>query len=415
MTTTTTIVAPYNNDNPQFVNLSQGKTRYLLDRFPTLSTNNNNNSLAENNDVENHLVVCVHGIGSYSYTWHFLSEHILSSASSALVVNDSINTNDDCDENDKKKKSNKKMSVQVLRYDLYGRGLSDDPPVNHDAPLFVDQLFELLSALEFVDKQKKDGDDDTTAYRSNNVRITLLGHSMGGGIAVAFAEKYPDLIDRLVLITAACTPFSLPFGAGLLKVSRLGEWIYGAKNYLSDARSAIRQEFYDSAASERGIEWILKHKDMVDQQKSSASFLNSFRNFPLQGLSDALVRVGQLFAEKRVLIVWAMYDTTVPPTDCFMEFWKAFPSRTNHQFIIMANCRHTLHQERTDDMNTIVSNFVLGGENNDMDRLIRNVKVVDNWAECEMLDQNRDRKYRNFWEQFDKDHSASDKNRYRIV
>lgn len=37
--------------------------------------------------------------------------------------------------------------------------------------------------------------------------VALLGHSMGGAIAVHLAAHAPDLIERLVLVDAACLPF----------------------------------------------------------------------------------------------------------------------------------------------------------------------------------------------------------------
>jgi len=41
-------------------------------------------------------------------------------------------------------------------------------------------------------------------------RVALLGHSMGGGVALHLAARYPARVDRLILCDAACYPAPLP-------------------------------------------------------------------------------------------------------------------------------------------------------------------------------------------------------------
>ncbi|MEI2624295.1 MAG: alpha/beta hydrolase [Giesbergeria sp.] len=70
---------------------------------------------------------------------------------------------------------------RVLRYDLFGRGLSDRPNVKYNIRLFVNQLKDLLDALHLKE-------------------ITLLGLSMGGPISASFIAQYPQYVSRHVLI-----------------------------------------------------------------------------------------------------------------------------------------------------------------------------------------------------------------------
>lgn len=39
--------------------------------------------------------------------------------------------------------------------------------------------------------------------RNNLGRITLLGHSMGGKMAVAFASTFPELVEKLIVVDIA--------------------------------------------------------------------------------------------------------------------------------------------------------------------------------------------------------------------
>ncbi len=65
--------------------------------------------------------------------------------------------------------------------DLVGYGYSDRPKVDYTPALFIDSIRQLMDHLGLQ-------------------RASLIGNSMGGGIAWAFALTHPDRIDKLVLI-----------------------------------------------------------------------------------------------------------------------------------------------------------------------------------------------------------------------
>ena len=69
----------------------------------------------------------------------------------------------------------------VMSVDVRGRGDSDwGPPGEYTAPVYVNDLALMLDALELD-------------------RVTLIGTSMGGIVAMIFAGGYPDRVERLVL------------------------------------------------------------------------------------------------------------------------------------------------------------------------------------------------------------------------
>jgi pimeloyl-ACP methyl ester carboxylesterase len=94
---------------------------------------------------------------------------------------------------------------RVVRYDLYGRGYSDRlKGVRYDADLFDRQLLELVGKLKV------------------KTPLTLVGLSLGGAIAVIFAERHPELVKGLVLSSPG--GFPTPMTASqklLLKLLRL--------------------------------------------------------------------------------------------------------------------------------------------------------------------------------------------------
>ncbi|WP_212523800.1 alpha/beta hydrolase [Actibacterium sp. MT2.3-13A] len=163
----------------QFATLSQGVTHYRWD-----------------GPARGPVAVCVHGLASASYVWEAVVR--------ALTM----------------------MGFRVLRYDLYGRGLSDRPAGRQDAEFFLRQLRDLL------EDQGLAGD------------LTLLGYSMGGGIATCFAADEPHRVDRLILLA----PAGLGHDPALLhrlarSVPLFGDWlmqVLGGWQIRRDARRAGR-------------------------------------------------------------------------------------------------------------------------------------------------------------------------------
>ena len=108
----------------------------------------------------------------------------------------------------------------TIAVDLIGFGGSDKPvDVNYTIEKFADFI------LEFIDKIGLNGDDG---------KITLVGHSLGGYIAVEFAIRNKELIEKLVLMDSS----------GFLKgpTPLLEQYLYAAKYTSYDnVRSVFEQ------------------------------------------------------------------------------------------------------------------------------------------------------------------------------
>jgi len=71
----------------------------------------------------------------------------------------------------------------VIAPDLLGHGRSDKPRADYSVAGYANAMRDLLSVLD-VD------------------RATVIGHSLGGGVAMQFAYQYPDRCERLVLVSS---------------------------------------------------------------------------------------------------------------------------------------------------------------------------------------------------------------------
>lgn len=69
----------------------------------------------------------------------------------------------------------------VIAPDLLGHGASDKPRADYSAAAYANGMRDLLTLLDVE-------------------RVTIIGHSLGGGVAAQFAYQFPHLAERLVLV-----------------------------------------------------------------------------------------------------------------------------------------------------------------------------------------------------------------------
>ena len=207
------------------------------------------------------VAVCVHGLTTPSYVWGPVAEGLA------------------------------RMGFRVLLYDLYGRGYSDRPGGPQDAAFFIVQLEELLES------QGVKGD------------ITLLGYSMGGAIATAFAAHAPDRLRRLVLLAPAGLGHDLgPVARLVTNHDWLGRWLMLAW-YGRSYRMAL--------AAERGQPSAIDN--IVDLQEAELDY-RGFRGAVRASMRDMLDREQE--EEHRditregvpVLAIWGREDEVIPIT-----------------------------------------------------------------------------------------------------
>ena len=102
------------------------------------------------------------------------------------------------------------VGYRVLMYDLYGRGLSDAPKGPQNRAFFLRQL------------------SDLAAYHGLRDNITIVGYSMGGSIATAFAAENPHCIKQVVLVAASgLVTNESRFGRFCRCMPLLGDWAHG--------------------------------------------------------------------------------------------------------------------------------------------------------------------------------------------
>ncbi|GED99481.1 alpha/beta fold hydrolase [Gordonia crocea] len=97
-------------------------------------------------------VVLIHGIGDNSSTWEPIMARLAS-------------------------------DYTVIAPDLLGHGFSDKPRADYSIAAFANGVRDLLWVL-------------------GHERVTVVGHSLGGGVAMQFYYQFPSMVSRLALVAA---------------------------------------------------------------------------------------------------------------------------------------------------------------------------------------------------------------------
>src|SRR6201991_3067451 len=92
----------------------------------------------------------------------------------------------------------------VIAPDLLGHGKSDKPRADYSVAAYANGMRDLLSVLDIE-------------------RVTVVGHSLGGGVAMQFAYQFPHLVERLVLIGAGGVTKDVNIALRLLALALGGE------------------------------------------------------------------------------------------------------------------------------------------------------------------------------------------------
>jgi pimeloyl-ACP methyl ester carboxylesterase len=227
-----------------------------------------------------------------------------------------------------------KAGYRVLRYDLYGRGYSDRPTVTYNADLFDNQLWELLTALNLLKK-----------------KIKLIGLSMGGLIAINFADRHSEVIEKVSLVDPAGFPIHKQEVMPLLKIPGLNKIIFkkaGIKRILE--RSPIN--LYQGIHNPKYEDYRAKFLVQFQYRGIGQALLSTLLNMPLHTALEtykSVVNKGiplQLF--------WGEFDEVLAcPSQNFLK--EHLP---NAEFHLIPNAGHTSNYEQPDAYHQLLLPFL---------------------------------------------------------
>ena len=220
---------------------------------------------------------------------------------------------------------------RVLRYDLFGRGLSDRPRGRYNIDLFVRQLKELLDAL-------------------NINQVSLVGLSMGGAISSAFTVNFPERVRKLILIDPIgirSAPFSWIYKAAMLP--GISELILGMVSTDRIVRSITASFFHPEHIE------IFQEQCRVQMQYRGfkRGLLSTLHNKAINGFPTVYRQLGKL--DIPVLLIWGRNDQILP-LEQSRDILSAIP---HAEFHVIEGCGHIPHYEKPEEVNPIVQQFLI--------------------------------------------------------
>jgi len=215
------------------------------------------------------------------------------------------------------------QKFRVVVPDQIGFGSSDKPLINYRVATYVDFLDKFLQVLKVE-------------------RASLVGNSMGGWVAAAYALKHPTKVERLVLVDAAgfAPPkeFDLSILSGLNPSTReqtkmLAGMVFFNPLFKSDAAVDAMLEQRISAGDgytiQSLVESIHRGEDMLDG------------------------RLGGI--KQPVLLVWGREDGLTPLAREGERFRKEIPQA---QLVVFEQCGHVPQVEKAAEFNAAVLKFL---------------------------------------------------------
>ncbi|TWS25065.1 alpha/beta hydrolase [Tsukamurella sputi] len=184
----------------------------------------------------------------------------------------------------------------VIAPDLLGHGLSDRPRADYSVAAFANGVRDLLCYL---------GID----------HVSLVGHSLGGGVAGQFAYQYPEMVDRVAFVAPGGVDhhvapllrlLSLPLAEQLVALTALP----GAKEFLATAllaAAAVPNPVRSDAVQLR------RALDRMPNTASPHAFTRTLRSVvDLRGQVVTMRDRCYLTAEVPTLIAWGADDSIIP-------------------------------------------------------------------------------------------------------
>ena len=184
-----------------------------------------------------------------------------------------------------------KEGYHVLRYDLYGRGLSDRVRAKYTARFLAEQLRDFVSATipgkEFV----------------------LVGTSMGGIVTTTYVSLFDPPVKKLVLLAPAGMRYRVPFIIRLARVKGLGEFLFALAKHRQERACAAEMLKSGVAAQE---EYRKKYSYYAQFKGLRRCTLSSLRHTLSDFESSARGYDGVAKKGIPVLIIWGTEDKTMP-------------------------------------------------------------------------------------------------------
>jgi pimeloyl-ACP methyl ester carboxylesterase len=229
-------------------------------------------------------------------------------------------------------------SCLAIAPDLLGHGRSTKPRGDYSLGAFATGLRDLMEALDIP-------------------AATIVGHSLGGGIAMQFAYQFPERCQRLVLVdSGGLGPEVTPIlRAATLPGSELVLGLATSSRAQSIARGALRRMRSLGVPTPQSLPSVTHHFLGLQERDARKAFVATARSvMDLRGQRiDARDRL-YLTAELPTMIVWGRKDRFIP----IAHGIGAHELMPNSRFEIFDKSGHFPHEQEPHRFSEVLTDFI---------------------------------------------------------
>jgi pyruvate dehydrogenase E2 component (dihydrolipoamide acetyltransferase) len=171
-------------------------------------------------------------------------------------------------------------------------------------------------------------------------RVHLIGHSMGGGIALAMALRYPDRLLSCTLIASAAlgSEIDADYIDGVVTADRRKQLKPYLERLFADPSLVTRQLVDD----------LLKFKRVDGVREALTTLAN---NFIADGKQILEFRERLNEIQVPILVIWGDKDRVLPPSHA-----EALPGRCEVE--VLSDCGHMVQMEAPGEVNRLIARFL---------------------------------------------------------
>lgn len=180
-------------------------------------------------------------------------------------------------------------SYRLIRLDLPGHGLTGPDKNGYELDYMLDKIHKFMQRLRIQ-------------------KAHFAGNSLGGYISWEYAVRYPQQVDKLILIDSAGFPQKMPFIMNFVAWPGIGEMSQVFMPRFMVKRN-VKQAYGDEDKVNK--ELVRRYHDLQLRKGNRGALVKVFRLMKKQSknphLGDDVVRV-----KSPVLLMWGEDDTWVP-------------------------------------------------------------------------------------------------------
>lgn len=263
-----------------------------------------NNDLFYKTEGEGQPIILLHGFGADLHTWDLIKNEL---------------------------SKNKK----VYTIDLLGHGESPKPK---DGNYALSNQAELIN--DFILKNK---------LRN----VILVGHSMGGAIALILAINHQETIfkciDKIILIDSPAYKQNFPFFINLLRIPVLNIALTNILPNKMQTMFVLKEVFYDESKIDKNL--YARYSSNLSKVGAKNALIETSKAITPNNINEIIN--GYIRLTTKTLIIWGEKDTVVP-----LHIAKRLHSDLkNSKLKIIKECGHAPQEEKPNEVIEAITSF----------------------------------------------------------